>query len=244
MFLLSAGVFFVASQFISVVLISMTSIPVLSPVPLMSVPVSGAIPTVPLPRPVTRSVSLLFFAFLLSLPRSGSGPGLGSSPVSIPRPVSVSALLRPWLRSRFTSLWSLTSFFFLVVILEIRIKNSNSNQIMIQLTWLLVALAGCFCWFCLASAALSSNFSLMIFSWLTAILGNLNQQTWPHNTAGTSTYLVSNHSSLVIIALIISPIVMDFPPPAFTSISWMLEIIFLARREIVLGVLEANHSRK
>ena len=32
-------------------------------------------------------------------------------------------------------------------------------------------------------------------------------------------YLVSNHSSLVSISLHISPMVMDFPPPAFTSIS-------------------------
>ena len=93
MLLLSAGVFFVTSQFISVVLISMPPVSIISPVPLMSVPVSGAVPAVSLLRPVSRSVSLLFFAFLL--PLSGPGPGLGSSPGSLSRPVPVSALLRP-----------------------------------------------------------------------------------------------------------------------------------------------------
>ena len=47
---------------------------------------------------------------------------------------------------------------------------------LLELTWLLVALAGCLGWFCLAKAARSSSFSLMIFSWLTAILGNLNSE--------------------------------------------------------------------
>ena len=93
MFLLSAGVLFVTSQFISVVLISVSPLSIISPVPLMPVSVSRPVPAVPLPRPLPRSVPLLFLAFLL--PLSGPGPGLGSPPLSVPRPVSVSALLRP-----------------------------------------------------------------------------------------------------------------------------------------------------
>ena len=89
-FLVSAGVLLVSPQLISVILVSVTS--VISPVSVMSV----FIPTVSVPRPVTRSLSLV--TLLLPLSRSGPRPRPGPRPPLLPRSlplsVSVSTLLR------------------------------------------------------------------------------------------------------------------------------------------------------
>ena len=222
MLLLFAGVFFVTPQFIRVVLISVPPLSVISPLPLMPVPVSGPVPAVSLPGPLPRSVSLFLFAFLL--PLSGPGPGLGSPPLSVPRPVSVSALLRPWLRSRFASLGGFTFFFFLGVILNIKIKKLKVKS---NYFWTHLAVS-CLSWVFLLILPGQSCSLLQLFSDDLLMVDGYSGEPEPadmrdliqHNNPVTATHLVSNHSSLVIIALIISPIVMIFPPPAFTSISW------------------------
>ena len=176
-----AGILFVSSQLVSVVLVPVTS--VVSPVSVMSV----SIVSVSWPVPVSWSVSLV--AFLLSFPGPGArprfGPFLLTRSVSIP--VSVSALLRSWCRPRLTPLSSLSLFFlFLCVILETFSIKPLPTLATPGLTWLLAAWAWCICWFCLAWAFLSSSFSLMIFSWLTAILGNLDSKVrhWQDVTLG------------------------------------------------------------
>ena len=209
----------------------------------MSVSVSGTVPAVSLPRPVTRSVSLLFFAFLL--PFSGPGPGLWSPPLTVPRPVSVSALLRPGLRSGFASLGNFSFFFFFAIILQnknnykLDLKSDDITHLAVRsLRWV----------FGLILPGQGSSLLQLFPDDLLVVDGNPRepeQYQWVARLElDQSTHLVSNHSSLVIMALINSPIVMDFPPPAFTSISWILKIILRSRMEIVLGVLEANHSRK